>query len=33
MFLSFIVSVGAGIVSGIILYFIGKWLGRIPSDD
>jgi len=31
--LSFILSVGASIVAGIILHFAGKWLGRKSGDD
>jgi len=33
MFLSFVLSVVAGVVVGVILYFVRKWLDRILSDD
>ena len=33
MILLFILSVVAGIVAGIILYFVGKWLDRKFGDN
>jgi len=30
---SFLLSVGAGIVAGLILYFVGKWLDGKFGDD
>lgn len=33
LIISFLVSVGAGIVVGLFLYFVCKWLDRILSDN
>jgi len=33
MVISFLLSVIAGIVAGVILYFAGKWLDRKLGDD
>jgi len=33
LIISFLLSVGAGIVTGFILYFAGKWLDRKFDDD